>query len=386
MEANIQQRIGAIDWVRGLALFGILLINLQVFSTTFFLFEQWFATHTGRSDGIIWRSTVLLVTQRFIGLFSLLFGLGVAIQQQNFQRRGSAFMPYYLRRTFLLSVFGVMNLCFLFWGDILLIYSIFSLLLVFFFKRSNKTILVAAAVIFLIPGLLYAIEPFRLFFEMPRFRMLHYFSPERFIEIYRTGTTREMLKSRVLDYYYSYLPDLTWHRTSFACMLLGYYFGRNNYHNDYQQYLRQWRQPFWWALLFCIGYVAVDAWGIDMLKPTPFNIILNSFFIAISIFVYLFLFLLYYERRSGNGLVINLVKNIGKMSLSNYFFQQIACAFIFHSYGLGLYFKTCPTVNFILALGLFAVQLILSSLYFKVFQIGPLEWLWRKFAYAKSNF
>ena len=217
--------------MRGLALFGILLINLQVFGTTFFLFDQSFDTHTGKADGIIWRSIMILVTQRFIGIFSLLFGLGLAIQLQNFQKRGSTFVHYYLRRTFLLFIFGCINLCLLFWGDILMIYTIYSLLLMFSFKRSNETISVAAAVLFLVPGLLYAIVPFRLYFEMLRFSMLHHFSLERFVHIYRSGTTMEMLNSRVLNYYYSYLPDLTWHRTSFAYILLGYYFGRNNFHS-----------------------------------------------------------------------------------------------------------------------------------------------------------
>ncbi len=379
-------RIGALDWVRGVALLGILLINLQVFSTTFFLFEKWFATHAGKSDGIIFRSIVLLVTQRFIGIFSLLFGVGVAIQQENFKQRSEAFTPYYLRRTFLLAVFGAINLVFFFWGDILLIYSVFSLLLLIFFKQSNRVILVTAAVIFIVPSILYAIEPIRLFFEMPRFRMLQHASAERFIEIYQSGSVFEMAKSRVLDYYYSYLPDLTWHRTSFACMLIGYYLGRNNYHQRYVYYLKQLKWHFWIALIFCIGYVAADAGLRDMLAPTPFNILLNNLFIGVSIFVYLLLLLYYFERRSGKGLVIRLFTNIGKMSLSNYFFQQIACAFIFHSYGLGLYFTTCPTVNFILTLCLFSLQLILSSLYLKVFKIGPLELLWRKFSYTTTTF
>jgi uncharacterized protein len=73
---------------------------------------------------------------------------------------------------------------------------------------------------------------------------------------------------------------------------------------------------------------------------------------------------------------------VGRMSLSNYLFQSILCTTLFYSYGFGLYGEMGPFLGFILTLFIYFIQIILSKLWFKRFDYGPAEWLWRRMTYG----
>jgi len=73
----------------------------------------------------------------------------------------------------------------------------------------------------------------------------------------------------------------------------------------------------------------------------------------------------------------------GRMALSHYLFQSIVCTTIFYSYGLGLYGKVGIVSGIILAIAIFAVQIVISKYWLEHFQFGPVEWIWRCFTYGK---
>jgi uncharacterized protein len=72
---------------------------------------------------------------------------------------------------------------------------------------------------------------------------------------------------------------------------------------------------------------------------------------------------------------------VGRMAMSNYVFQSLVCALLFHSYGLGLFNRTSYAVNVLIALGLCVVQVLLSRAWLRRFEYGPLEWVLRAFVY-----
>jgi uncharacterized protein len=76
---------------------------------------------------------------------------------------------------------------------------------------------------------------------------------------------------------------------------------------------------------------------------------------------------------------------VGRMSLSNYLLQSLVCTTLFYAYGFGLYGKTGPTVNLVLALGLFTAQVLLSLWWVRRFRFGPAEWLWRSLTYGEKQ-
>jgi uncharacterized protein len=73
----------------------------------------------------------------------------------------------------------------------------------------------------------------------------------------------------------------------------------------------------------------------------------------------------------------------GRMALSNYLFQSIVCTTIFYSYGLGLYGKIGTALGLALAVVFFTGQVFISKYWFKHFQFGPVEWVWKSLTYGK---
>lgn len=71
------------------------------------------------------------------------------------------------------------------------------------------------------------------------------------------------------------------------------------------------------------------------------------------------------------------------MTLTNYLAQSLICTTIFYGYGLGWYNKMGTAAGIALALLIFATQVALSNLWFRRFQYGPVEWLWRSLTYAR---
>lgn len=75
---------------------------------------------------------------------------------------------------------------------------------------------------------------------------------------------------------------------------------------------------------------------------------------------------------------------VGRLSLSNYLFQSIVCTLLFYGYGIGLYGKVQPFEGFLLTVGIFIVQIVLSYFWLKKFRFGPFEWMWRTLTYAQK--
>ena len=71
------------------------------------------------------------------------------------------------------------------------------------------------------------------------------------------------------------------------------------------------------------------------------------------------------------------------MSLSNYLLQSVVMSILFYGYGLGWYARVSPIVGFILAIAIYAAQVLVSNLWFRRFAFGPAEWLWRCLTYGQ---
>ena len=129
------ERIQVIDILRGFALFGILLVNMELFShpvqQAIFGLKEW----TTLADRLAVWGIRFLAEGKFYSLFSFLFGLGFALQILRAEERGTRFVPFYLRRLLILLLIGLAHGIFLWTGDILVLYAILGALLLLFFRR-----------------------------------------------------------------------------------------------------------------------------------------------------------------------------------------------------------------------------------------------------------
>ena len=141
------QRIEALDVVRGFALLGIFLMNIEFFNRTFATFNEGLPRDL---TGIDWWAgwfVAYFVQGKFWTIFSLLFGMGFAVMMVRAERAGREFESVYLRRVLALAVFGAAHYIFLWQGDILFSYAIAALMLMIVLYGKTKPLLISIAVV-----------------------------------------------------------------------------------------------------------------------------------------------------------------------------------------------------------------------------------------------
>jgi len=137
------QRLDVLDVLRGFALVGICVVNVEFFNRP--VVESGDGIPAGL-EGLDWLTAFIVnyfVTGKFWILFSLLFGMGFALMLERAQAAGRPFLPLYLRRLAALAVFGLLHHIFLWSGDILLSYAIGALVLLITLFARGKWLLAA---------------------------------------------------------------------------------------------------------------------------------------------------------------------------------------------------------------------------------------------------
>jgi uncharacterized protein len=114
---------------------------------------------------------------------------------------------------------------------------------------------------------------------------------------------------------------------------------------------------------------------------------LSTLFYATSVvplcLAYVAIICLRWERKKGDTR-LKVLAPLGRMALTNYLMQTVIGIFIYYGAGLGLGSRVGPVIIFPIAIAVYALQVAYSHLWFKYFNYGPMEWLWRQLTYGKK--
>ena len=225
------ERIEVIDILRGFALLGILLVNMEFFShpvqQVLFGLKEW----TSAADRLAEWGIRFLAEGKFYSLFSFLFGLGFALQIQRAEARGTRFVPFYLRRLFILLLIGLAHAIFLWTGDILVLYAVTgAVLLLLFRRRAPRTLLIWCGVMLTVTILIStaltglvalaqlspetAAEMSREFAESEANMRT---AAEEAGRVFATGSFAEVTRQRLSDLGFMYTYVVSWPSTSLLC-------------------------------------------------------------------------------------------------------------------------------------------------------------------------
>src|SRR5262245_56985745 len=151
------RRIGSIDVLRGFALLGILVMNIQSFSMpdAAYLNPSAYGDLTG-ANRWVWIVSHLFTDQKMMGIFSVLFGAGILLMSNRVAERPQP-GPVHCRRTAWLILFGLSHAHLLWSGDILWFYGVGGLVVYLFRKRSPRTLTASAVMFFAIGSALFAV-------------------------------------------------------------------------------------------------------------------------------------------------------------------------------------------------------------------------------------
>ena len=148
-EANKATRIDVADILRGLAVVGIVMLHcLEHFN--FYNFPKTDSPWLQFSNSAIWDSVTFLLAGKAYGIFALLFGFSFYIQDSRQMNRGYDFRLRFMWRLLLLFAWGQLNAAF-FTAEVLVLYSLVGFVLPLFARCSNRTILIAAAIMMIQP-------------------------------------------------------------------------------------------------------------------------------------------------------------------------------------------------------------------------------------------
>jgi uncharacterized membrane protein YeiB len=145
------ERIQTLDVLRGFALLGILLMNIEAMAGPVM------AAATGLDPALAgpdrWADALVyvFVQGKFFTLFSLLFGIGFAVMSERAHIAGRPFTALYWRRSLVLLVFGLIHALLIWSGDILVAYALLGMLLLAFRDVSGRWLLWLAVASFLAP-------------------------------------------------------------------------------------------------------------------------------------------------------------------------------------------------------------------------------------------
>ena len=141
------QRIEALDVVRGFALLGIFLMNIEWFNRPIAAISEGMPRGLTGADWLASWFVAYFVQGKFWTIFSLLFGMGFAVMLVRAERAGREFTRIYLRRILALATFGAVHFIFIWEGDILFSYAVAALGLLLVLYGRARPLLIACALL-----------------------------------------------------------------------------------------------------------------------------------------------------------------------------------------------------------------------------------------------
>ncbi len=391
------ERIQSLDLLRGFAILGILIMNIQSYSmpSAAYMNPTAYGDLTGLNK-LVWMLSHLLADTKFMTIFTILFGAGIVLFTDRVESKGLRPAGLHYRRTLWLLAIGLLHAYLLWHGDILVTYAVTALFAYFFRKKSPKTLLIAGFLFFLVPSLLYLFFGWSTQFwpEQAIQGQMMWWRPDQAAinkEIAAmTGGIFEQMQFRIpqaiMMQTFVYVIFVGWRTLS--VMLLGMALYKTGVLSAQRS------NRFYVILLLCgfaLGYpiiylgvlrnFAAD-WTLtySMYIGSQFNY-WGSLFVACG---YISLLMLFSKSKLLAALQKSLAA-VGRTAFTNYLSQTIICTFIFYGQGLALFGRIPRKDQILFVFGIWILQLIVSPLWLRYFRFGPAEWIWRSLTYKQAQ-
>lgn len=386
-------RIISLDILRGVAVLGILIMNIQSFSMPSAAYIN--PTAFGDLSGInkwIWILSHLLASEKFMAIFSMLFGAGVVLFSENAESKNRNSAALHYKRMAWLLLFGLIHAYLLWYGDILFKYSLCGML-IFLFRNMHPRPLVWVGIgFFLVPLVLNNLFAWSIPYwpEENVESTFHSWSPGQEAISHQIDSMRGSWSDRMGIR----LPAAVFMHTSYflmgsfwrimSMMLLGMALFK-------WKILSAERSNTFYMRMVVIGFLiglALSGLGVflnfkygwtmefSMFRGNQFNY-LGSVGVA---FGYIGLVMLC-SKSDRLQAVKTLFASVGRMAFTNYILMTLLAVLIFNGSGLALFGMVERDMQVLILLGIWVVILIVSSVWLKHFRFGPLEALWRSLTY-----
>ena len=368
------QRDIAPDVLRGFALLGILVVNIQFMglSSDQGARGEW-------TQGFANGSATFLIAALFAGKFYLLFSFLFGYSSNYVIRNDKSNRSRWLKRCLVLIALGAIHFTFLWHGDILFVYGLFGLLLTFFFFRTDRTLKIWSRIIFSISTIFIVLIGTLTFIVEYVLNEDFQMSTESGLDvILRNGTFLEAIPARLEVWLLSIsLGVFLQGGFAFAAFLLGVRLARSNFLSspiDKSANSRLMKKGL--VLGLPIQVIAATILLRNEQSAEPYeSIYLISLFASFVAAPLLSMFYLGLIRKlvEEQPHLVSWMKPAGKMSLTIYILQSVITSFIFSPWSLGLFQDLQTWQVFLLAIAIWLLLCYLATQWLKRFSQGPLE-------------
>jgi uncharacterized protein len=409
-----QERVHALDALRGVGVLGILLMNIVGMGLPFAYGDQ---TNSGGSTGAdlaAWVVTSMFFEGSMRGLFTLLFGAGIVLYTGRLERAGVGLQSadFYFRRTLWLVVFGLVNGYLLAWpGDILFFYGVAGLILYVFRGLPPRRLLAFAVPLLCIQtvtGVLDYVDFHETRRDAEQAELLRASGAEpdekqqaaiealeKKLEYWKP--TDEIVKERVEAVRAGYLPAVAEFapetfdvETGFfylfglweclGMMLLGMALLKSG------ALTAQWSKGAYLRMLV-LGWgigLTVNAFEVAHQLRNGFDVqaVMSAGYVTydlgrIPLTLGHLAFIMLLIRGGILRASFARLASVGQMALTHYLAQSVICLFVFTGAGLALYGQLARHELYYVVFAIWAVQLASSPWWLRRFRYGPMEWAWR---------
>ncbi len=390
---QLSERIRSLDVLRGFALLGILVMNIQSFGLIGAKYFNPMAIGEIRGSSYwVWWMSHVFFDSKFMAIFSMLFGAGIVLMWERANQSGRKFTWLHYRRMFWLLVFGLAHAHLLWYGDILFSYAICGMIVYWVCGWKARWLILSGLILLaigsgnmLLAGMSVPHWPSEQLAEMTS----DWAPPAQVVQqelaTYRgSWLTQLPVRSELaLEFETFLLAFWSFWRAS-GLMLIGmglFKCGVFDLRRSTRFYLVA-------AVAGAVIGFAIILFGVQKFEAADWSFE-YSFFIGTQFNYWgsLFLSLAYV---CGVMLIckIGILKTlqrslaaVGQMALTNYLLQTIICTTIFYGHGLG-WFGYLSRVELIpVVFVIWCLQMIGSPIWLQYFRFGPFEWLWRSLSY-----
>lgn len=404
-EAAISGRVQSLDIVRGVAVLGILLLNIVSFGMpeAAYMNPRAYGGAHG-TDLVAYLINFVLFDGKMRGLFSFLFGASMLLVIERAQAGGRNPVRVHFARMGWLLLFGLAHLWLVWRGDILAHYALVGMLAFTLRGMRPAQLLPLAVLLVIVNTLIFAGLPMTVLdLQQPaanaaeaaaNARQLHdlvggFGVPARAeiaqeLALYRGGHLG-LVRERFADLAYMPLVVLG----LYGCETLAYMlFGMVAFRTGMLTGTWERRRYLRW-LLVCWGialpaYIALAVYMVHadfslfavtlavMALATPIRPLMIAGWICLILLLV----------KSGGALTTRLAA-AGRMAFTNYLATSLLCATFFNGYGLGWFGYLSRWQLYLVVLAVWMLILLWSKPWLARFHYGPFEWLWRSLARGK---
>ncbi len=400
-----QQRISSLDFIRGLAVMGILAANIVAFGQppSAYFWPESFLVDPADPGGWQWIAQFVLVDGKMRGLFTLLFGAGMYLFMERAWARGSS-RWLQMWRLFLLLGFGLTHFYLIWFGDILSMYALIGFAAVAFMRlqastqiRTGLFIYILGCIflggVFLVQYLIVETD-FGATEAMAEARQEivaaneSQLTNEAKVNVHvKSGDYAAMIAERFKQqWFFPFINPTFFFFESLSLMLIGMGLYRQGFFSGgfTPSKMKMWG----W-----IGVLAGGALSLALglwVKQEGFTYMgVNTAFIGGSMAPRLMMTLglaalLVEYSKTATGWLAERVSAAGRAAFTNYLGTSVVMMIVFQGWGLGLFGQLNRPMLYLVTILAWALMLVWSKPWLDRYRYGPLEWLWRCLTYRRA--